>query len=366
MFAPLDGCLPIQTTIKELVTLGDLSHARWVATQTNCPVHETFVEASGELFVAQPDYLELIRSTTSQNRRPQAKADKSSCETNWIDVVKNWDDCCSILPKEAEVSNSWPDDSLNTPTELCDDLCCELFIGSPVYLRLPVLHEPALRIRLANQVTMNLEQDGHLRPYDVAGILWPSSYLLSVCFFSACGEVIHNTFEGKHFSAIELGSGIGSASIALNKRMNASVVATDVADQALALVAANALSNEAEIEVSKLDYYNRTQLRSVRRSLSPMGFQLILGSSLQGLFQNTGNATSDLWAAASELLAEEGPSLIILAHTISDSLVAPKNGSFRLLRQISGDEMGMATRWGDRSDFALSFFQRDKDSINSN
>ena len=80
---------------------------------------------------------------------------------------------------------------------------------------------------------MNLEQDGYLRPYDVAGILWPTGYMLSLCLGNLVGCPIpelrllvaqyqesfisdvtldSDELHRKHpVLALELGTGIGAS-----------------------------------------------------------------------------------------------------------------------------------------------------------
>merc|ERR1711935_344448 len=85
------------------------------------------------------------------------------------------------------------------------------------------------------------EQDGYLRPYDIAGILWPTGYMLSLCLGDLVGcpipelrvliiqyqqsfisEAISNLDELDRIHlvlALELGAGIGASSIAFAKSL---------------------------------------------------------------------------------------------------------------------------------------------------
>jgi hypothetical protein len=199
--------------------------------------------------------------------RPMAKYDAADClPVTWD---KDWDMFCSILPRSSQqrhetdhgcpvhtswssTSALWPDTSgfNNHPHRLS---CCEFFHGSSSYTKLPVLHEPAVRMRMridtknnANTgyessstiINLDLEQEGYLRPFDVSTVLWPSAYFLTLCVTdpSRCGapeivmamDSIH-TDEGSHKNdnqndcrgtdygpvAVELGTGIGAPSIVL-------------------------------------------------------------------------------------------------------------------------------------------------------
>ena len=79
---------------------------------------------------------------------------------------------------------------------------------------------------------LNLEQDGYLRPFDVAGIMWPTGYMLSLCLGNIIGcpipelhilikeyqksfvleeeSNVDEMYQNHPLLAIELGAGIGA------------------------------------------------------------------------------------------------------------------------------------------------------------
>jgi hypothetical protein len=210
------------------------------------------------------EYLQEIRRSVHLNDKPTvlAKKDSSDCskrhpDLSNVDPYNLWDESCSILPtatKETIVRSADEFLSLSSRQKPLFESsfqaqCCVFIPGSWTYLRLPAIHEPAIRLgipyhhnddsqRNSNEGTkasiafLNLEQDGYLRPYDVAGILWPTGYMLSLCLGDLVGCPIpelrdlitkyQQTFISEESSnadgmyqnhpllAIELGTGIGA------------------------------------------------------------------------------------------------------------------------------------------------------------
>ena len=212
------------------------------------------------------DYLREIRkSLHTKNLRPlHARKDSPNCtktHSDWSIMDPNdlWDEHCSILPSEKtktklrsvkhfSLSSSSSRQNSFTESSL-EAQCCEFTPGSWTYLRLPVIHEPAIRLRIPYHknnpqqkrstsiddsiISLDLEQDGYLRPFDVAGILWPTGYLLSLCLGDLIGCPIHElhvlvtqyqqSFLSEEGSstvgnssnhpplALELGAGIGAS-----------------------------------------------------------------------------------------------------------------------------------------------------------
>lgn len=303
-----------------------------------------------------------------------------------------------------------------------------------------MIHEPAIRLRIPHRenndspqktsenldsiyTPLNLEQNGYLRPFDVAGILWPTGYLLSLCL----GDIVRcpipelhtlvteyqrsvssqeaSSIDGayiNHFPlAIELGTGIGAASIALAKSLERMgfpfsssrhsksqpwVVATDFAPHALALTMANAKNNHVKIGTALMDYFNQSSVRDAkdRKNIfflperkekdlclekknqnygQQVGYPLVFGSSLQGLFQETDRVNSALWRTLDELIDLNNPhALAILVHNRADPLKIPNdaNFSFRLVRRLSGshDVFGnMKTRTAETAEFEIYVFK---------
>jgi hypothetical protein len=109
------------------------------------------------------------------------------------------------------------------------------------------------------------------------------------------------------------------------------------------------------------------------------GFDIIIGSSLQSLFDGTKNVKSQLWLSLDRLLSRSNPNaLVILSHVKSGSerIQIPSSTSqqqkqqqqsgeafpFELLRRISGDQFNMKTRDGGSSDFELVILRRSQSS----
>ena len=320
-------------------------------------------------------------------------------------AVDRWDSCCSGLvdrrsSRESSIAASKCDECRDETSGL--PLCCDFFNGSPSHLRLPALREVALNIRISTEsgdmnaatkceaddsntssvATISLEQDGFLRPFDVSSILWPAGYLLTLCVASPgqCGAMeVSKAIDGaiaqgrREYFGIELGTGIGSSSIALSlyiqgellkKEAQSSdvtwknlVLATDTAMHALALAKANAERNHAQIDIARLDYNNPTQLERIANMSG--GFAVVIGSSLQAFFDNTDDPTAKIWTALDILLDRNNPKAVALfCHTRSEPIKPASDGSFELIRTISGDEFNMQTRAGEPSDFEISLFGR--------
>merc|ERR1712238_82769 len=398
------------------------------------------------------NYLHKIKNSSVKNEEIlQAKKDNPNCTKepfDWNIVNPNdiWDEFCSILPTENKQTNNHPkkefplkisplwQDPLQKFSVRTD--CCEFSPGSWTYLRLPVVHEPAIRLRIPYHsiqqqqslnthdsfVSLDLEQDGYLRPFDVSGILWPTGYMLSLCFGDLIGCPIpelhtlvlqyQQSFISKNSRsypplstfALELGAGVGASSIALakslqrmwfpslssehRKKQQPWVVATDVAPHALALTMANANKNQVDdiIDTSLMDHFNQTSIQEVKKNKFPSriiktrkahlfyntqeqtwpqndGFAMIFGSSLQGLFQDTGCPESFLWRTLDELLDRNNKnSLVILGHSRVEPFKIPPDPNFpyRLVRRLSASDAffgDMKTRTGDKSDFEIYVFQ---------
>jgi hypothetical protein len=454
-------CTPLETNIvaeiRQLVQSGQLSTARWVALQHLNEHHSTggselrkslssaFVDAFDHAITSQgrKDYFDKLygalqqeKSTNSSvgSRRNLAKRDNvpdcvPAVPFGSDDPTLAWDECCSILPQQRSNaegnqktanskslsgmmlgdgvldSHALDDDGCDTPNP-----CCNFFVGSSSHLRLPALHEPALAVRLMasdeQRITLDLEQDGHLRLFDVAGILWPSGYLLALCMSNPtdCGiqgvldrawsrqyQILSNEPRSRPF-AIELGAGIGAASISLalylqqyeesershrQQHTSPAVVATDVAPYSLALTISNAWHNDANLAIDFLNNTNISSVEEAREKHFPTtngtgkvskhcGFAIVMGSSLQLFFQDSDNPSSNLWKTLDILLDQNNPHAVaIFVHVRSYPLLPPSDGSFELIEQLSGDRFGMQTRTGDSSDFEIFVFRRRAESDNT-
>lgn len=309
----------------------------------------------------------LVDSATCWN--PYRDDDKScNLEEAANIVLDKWDLCCSRV---ASTQND-PESDQKIQEECEKDghrLCCDFYQGSLSYLRLPALQETTVHLKLDRDQLLGiiLQQDGFLRKFDPAGVLWPTGYLLSICLAdpSHCGIpelfMAAESHSDDH-AAIELGAGIGAPSIVLSKLLQergleARVLATDRALHALALTATNSHAAGASVLVKQLeDHSDLAQLEKLGG-----GYAIVLGSSLQSLFDwNTRDPNHTLWEVLDKLLDKENPQAIaILAH-INGAVVPPKEegASFELVRTISGNHLGMWTRSGDDSDFAISIYRR--------
>jgi hypothetical protein len=147
------------------------------------------------------------------------------------------------------------------------------------------------------------------------------------------------------------------------------VVSTDVAPQALALTIANAWSNDASIATLRMNHTNVASVAEMKNALfsdSHHGFAIVMGSSLQAIFHDTQNSDSVLWPVLDILLDKKNPEAIAaFVHTRTEPLQAPEDGSFQLLRRISGDSFGMTTRAGESSDFEVSVLRRRRQALSA-
>jgi hypothetical protein len=310
-------------------------------------------------------------------------------------VLERWDTCCSQLkPKRSKAATTGGvgGEGKKKEEKLCYQtsppghkrrrLCCGLFPGSLSHLRLPALQELTISLRLVTSPTstyqVTLEQDGFLRKYDPAGVLWPTGYLLCVClaYPDRCGlpEVL-GAVRGHHDSvvSVELGAGIGAPSIVLSRVLEQlqsdtpskarRVLATDRAMHALALVATNSQKAGGPVLVAQIeDHTNVTQLNEVMEGTVETiggGYAIVLGSSLESLFDwKTRDPKHQLWVVLDTLVCKiNRDAIAVLAH-ISGAVVPPKGGIFELVRTVSGNDLEMFTRTGDDSDFAISMYRR--------
>ncbi|KAL3935695.1 MAG: hypothetical protein SGBAC_008836 [Bacillariaceae sp.] len=344
-----------------------------------------------ESFGQEEDGFEQLRVSSLKSDRAQATIDDawicSIVDTETLVVPDYWEKCCSSL---SEYSANRSPEQLGECYPGGIPVCCEFFDGSPSHLRLPVLRELAIRLRVTLDDYeirfISLEQDGFLRPFDVSTVQWPAGYFLSLCVAAPakCGiPELKNIFTATEQSrgpiALELGSGIGAASIALamatmslNSVVEHSgpplVIAADNSPQALALSTANVAANSLSeaIKIQKLDHFDMEKVKQLKESYfgdgcADEGFSLVLGSSLLSFFVDTNHPNAPLWQALDILLhcnPKKPPALVLLVHTKVEPVHPPNDGSFRLVRRISGDVFDMQTRSSASSDFELSVFAR--------
>ena len=337
-------------------------------------------------------------SSTSPPQRLQAKIDDPDCwawdlDQDTLLPPDLWSTCCSLLPQNSQSTQKQSKALLfggdnNDNTNICTDakhrsLCCDLFRGSSSYLHLPLLQELALRLRVetdqGNTLMYELEQDGFLRQFDTAGILWPTAYLLSLCLASPrkCGieTLVRTAIAGvsskESTLAMELGTGIGAPAIVLADFLKEvsttllhgpAVMATDISRAALALTASNAAYTNVQLSLHELDFMNLTAVRQFSRDNG--GFAIVLGSSLMALYGPEN--TQILWQVLDLLLDENNPHAIaILSHSIH-SIPSQAGAGLNRVTYIPGNHpsLGMRTRQGSGDfdnasyDFAISVFGR--------
>lgn len=383
-----------EAALVEATRNGDFSRARLHAQQSP----STCSTSLAQLYVREADkFLENNNPNqlrmSNKNVRVDPHVDGADCwnfnaKVHKISTHSWWDVCCSQLSLARESNHNSKshlfDAKHDTFSQQCHHsdgsrLCCDLFRGSSNYLHLPLLNELAVRLRVETDFigesggptkveTYNLEQDGFLRKYDVSGILWPTGYLLGLCVarprFCGVPEILQAIEVGTTISSgspavVELGAGIGVPSIVLAKSLDISVMATDKAPHALALTIANSQAANASVQTALLDHSNATDIVRFLDEHSSAGFAVVLGSSLQAMFDvTTDDREHQLWKTLDLLLDPSNPHAVaLLAHSIK-TLRSPRDGGFRLVRTISGNKFGMRTRYSEESDFEISVFQR--------
>jgi hypothetical protein len=239
--------------------------------------------------------------------------------------------------------------------------------------------------------TMYIEQEGSLRMFDVSGVLWPAGYLLGLCLSNPLSCGIYEVLDAMMLSdgrrrptAIELGAGVGFPSLAFAKTLryhrrhdntsndakvcdesdNSSpfVVATDVSNSSVALIASNARINNVSGDVipMRLNHTATSELLHLTQQFVN-GFDVIIASSLQSLFDNTSRDDALLWQILDALLSKDNDNaIIVLSHvkTGDERIQLPTVSVFECIRRISGDQFGMKTRDGLNSEFELVVIRR--------
>jgi hypothetical protein len=369
-------------------------------------------------FYEQENFLDLIlESIRNEANRTDASFDTLHSPNCWdgrttslthspigmtpsLPDANRWNECCSFFLSLQERSESCYD-----PSNSNHSLCCYFSLGTDNHLALPALREPSVTIQLeqstirnnssANQMCVQIEQEGQLGLYDVSGVLWPAGYLLGLCLNDPilCGvpDIINITMNDD-FLALELGAGLAFPSIAFAKSkrffsgmgttcdnnhvctVNAhspKVVATDLSRSSLGLAVSNLHLNGVGdlVNVSRVDHMSIDSLSDLHQTFYPFGggFDLIFGSSLQAFFDGTSDPDAILWHALDLLLSRtNADAMVLFAHvrTGNERISAPNSthscgiNSFELVRRISGDVYSMSTRDGSTSDFELVVLKR--------
>lgn len=300
----------------------------------------------------------------------EIEANPFAPKTHGSSVIEQWNACCSFW--------HWSDSSASKCID--SDFCCEIVEGTDHHLILPALTEPNIKIRLKNRTeVIEIEQDGLLQLYDVSGVLWPAGYLLGLCLSDPvkCGveEILDAMSNVERPHVLELGTGVGFASIALSKTarrhsISPVVFATDVSKSALDLTVTNAYRNEVKdmIVAIEADYNDVGALMELKSTISlscdeqeQQGFDIIIGSSLQSLFDGTQDKNTPLWFTLDMLLKNNPSATVILSHvrTGNERIKVPNETvPFQLVQRIPGDTFNMKTRDGNKSDFEIVVLRR--------
>ena len=140
-------------------------------------------------------------------------------------------------------------------------------------------------------------------PYDAPTTLWPAGAVLAHALASDCAS-----WQGKVI--LELGVGVGAPALAL-ARCNASVVATDISEAALALAAENtnvtAENTNGTVATRLLDWDDDDALREV---LAEGPFFAVVGAALKFEAWPVGRLDA--------VLGVLDPTVVVLAHAWAD------------------------------------------------
>ena len=323
---------------------------------------------------------------TTNNKDPNVSSGSAA--------IERWNKCCSYFRSCSTDKESVCFD------ENAQHVCCELSEGLDNHLILPALREPMVKIRVNikgkdKSELITIEQEGSLKMFDVAGVLWPAGYLLGLCLSNPieCGvpEVLDaiRRATNKQPMAVELGSGVGFPSICLAKALQYHwknkvddtgevcddhdsvlpiIVATDTSNTSLALTASNSYKNGVG-EIVKIAHANHTDTNSLSMlsqqftSSFGEGFDIVFGASLQNLFDGTNLKSASLWHSLDALLSKENQNaIVVLSHvrTGNEQIELPPASErmFECVRRVSGDKFGMKTRDGHSSDFEVVLLRR--------
>lgn len=451
------SCHENSDEILDAIRMGNLSKARYLSLQISnqnpdCGtfLSRQYTETVDRLLQEEGSegYLSRVASSSrfveenvgTRKHQNRARRDSKNCwvdETNANGASEAWDLCCSDF-KGGETDDFvfgpnivYNDKCLKPLCTQCNvtryHLCCTMFNGSHSHLRLPALSDLSIGLRVQsddpNKTTFfDLEQDGFLRRFDTAGVLWPAGYLLALCVSAPilCNIPEISLVVRQHIQqqypttssnslrtkpvAIEIGAGIGAASVAfanmfqeeqqrffqskqnssdiqkpliLHEQSRPAIIAADFASHALALIITNSQRANCTVGVAQMDYRNTASINDLKRKYlyhttiskddhntnkqhqiqnGTGKFSIVVGSSLQSLFHDTENPNHELWNLLKLLLEEDG--IAVFSHVKTDPIKEPSDGSFRLIRVVSGDVFGMKTRSNDISDFEVSLFQR--------
>ena len=163
-------------------------------------------------------------------------------------------------------------------------------------VELPLLHEPRVKLWWpALDDVVAIAQDSS-EPYDAPTTLWPAGAVLAHALAADCAS-----WQGKVI--LELGCGVGAAALAL-ARCNASVVATDISEAALALTAENTNGTNGTVVTRLLDWDDDGSLAAAVAAHGP--FFAVVGAALK----------FEAWPAGrlDAVLGVLDPTVVVLAH----------------------------------------------------
>ena len=395
---------------------------------TQCPANDAIVETYKRytsLFYEKEDFLDVIaysmKNETKLNDTQSRTLQVSDCwdgnsyasndlpfgSDSMLPDANRWNDCCSFYERDEAKQSKCIDPSTNWDRS-SNFLCCDFWPGTNNYLALPALKEPYITIRLDEpksessskneQDFIRLDQEGQLSLYDVSGVMWPSGYLLGLCLNDpvSCGlpEIINLTQQEEFTLALELGAGVGFPSIAFAKSMNRRLTPTDIdtcqnmdvcitrkqspqlvvgsdfSKSSLGLITSNSYQNNIGdlVHVSEIDHMSFDSVTRLHKKFYPNGggFDLIFGSSLQGMFDETSDPDAMLWRTIDVLLSRSNKNaMVLLVHvrssteriTVAESKMCDAH-SFDIVKRISGDVFFMRTRDGNTSDFEIVVLKR--------
>lgn len=215
---------------------------------------------------------------------------------------------------------------------------CGVRVEDGSWLDVPRLQEVLVCIHINNQ-TIVLEQDGFLRPFDMATVLWPAGFFLTHWVWRHC-----QMLSGR---ILELGTGLGAPSIAASLCGGSMVMATDKEPFGLVNVRTNADINGATVLTQVLDWRENADIGSVA---AHGWFDFVLGAGLSP--RRWGERE---WTMLHGLLRPRIGKIVLCQGTgeIDGAGGSLGNGTFIVEQVIPGDEYGLQTRWGTPSEFEL-------------
>jgi predicted RNA methylase len=288
------------------------------------------------------DNFELAVDAAHRERYPtpqhaRAGVSASICFTG--DEKSGWERCCTSLRLQGSADCFRADPGLRST-------CCAFANATRSFLRIPAVREIWVSLRLVSGRLVHIEQDGFLRPFDMATVLWPAGYLLAQW---ASDPRNCNAWRGGR--VLELGAGTGAASIAAAHCGAGRVLATDGALRSLALTRANGALNGVEVgrlQTMRFEWESDSELQAV---LQAGPYVAVLGAALQ--FEKWADR---MWQVLRALTDSSPGATIALVHTAGS--LGKASDDFDEER-VPGLHYGMHTAWrGDESDYEVVVLRR--------